>query len=157
MTPLFRTSEGAGVDSLMSMLAPRRQFPRTGLGVRLLAAMVNPAAVDEFDGPSGRVVVVGNSDLLQDRFLQGNPTNLAFGLNAVDWLAQDDALIGIRAKTRTPPSLVFTSETTRDVVKHGNVIGVPVILVLLAVLRLVKRNQLTRRRYRRSSVSEVPS
>ncbi len=155
LTPLFRTSEGAGVDSLMSMLAPRRQFPRTGLGVRLLAVMVNPAAVDEFDGPSGRVVVVGNSDLLQDRFLQSNPTNLAFGLNAVDWLAQDDALIGIRAKTRTPPSLVFTSERTRDLVKHGNVIGVPVILVLLAVLRLVKRNQLTRRRYHRSSVSEV--
>ncbi len=153
VTPLFKTSEGAGVDSLMSMLAPRRQFPRTGLGVRLLAAMVNPAAVDEFDGPSGRVVVVGNSDLLQDRFLQSNPTNLAFGLNAVDWLAQDDALIGIRAKTRTPPSLVFTSETTRDIVKHGNVIGVPIILVLLAVLRLVKRNQLTRRPYQRSSES----
>ncbi|MFB3069396.1 MAG: hypothetical protein ACE1ZF_01740 [Gemmatimonadales bacterium] len=73
----------------------------------------------------------------------------------MDWLAQDDALIGIRAKTRTPPSLVFTSERTRDLVKHGNVIGVPVILVLLAVLRLVKRNQLTRKRYHRSSVSEV--
>ncbi len=155
VTPLFMTSEGAGVDSLMSMLAPRRRFPRTGLGVRLLAVMVNPAAVDEFDGPSGRVVVVGNSDLLQDRFLQTNATNLAFGLNAVDWLAQDDALISIRAKNRTPPPLIFTSEAMRDVVKHGNVIGVPVILVLLAVLRLVKRNKLTRRRYHRSSVSEV--
>ena len=58
------------------------------------------------------------------------------------------------SRSNDPLSLILMSETTRELVKHGNVIGVPVLLVLLAVLRLVKRNQLTQRRYDRSSVSE---
>ena len=155
VTPLFVTTQGAGVDSMMSMLAPRRQFRQVGLGVRLLAALVNPTAVEDVEGSRGRIVVVGNTDLLRDNFLQGNPNNLAFGLNAVDWLAQDEALIGIRAKNRTPPRLVFTSSAVRDFVKHANVIGVPVILILLAAFRLVKRSRLTRRKYQRTTAPEV--
>ena len=93
--------------------------------------------------------------MLRDNFLSGNPANIAFGLNAVDWLAQDEPLIGIRAKNRTPPHLVFSSNTLRDFVKHGNVIGVPILLVILAVLRLVRRNRLTQRKYQRASVPEV--
>ena len=155
VTPLFVTTQGAGVDSMMSMLAPRRQFRQDGLGVRLLAAMVNPTAVEDVEEPRGRIVVVGNTDLLRDNYLQGNPNNLAFGLNAVDWLAQDEALIGIRAKNRTPPRLVFANSSVRDFVKHGNIIGVPVILILLAVFRLVKRNRLTRRKYQRATAPEV--
>ena len=155
VTPLFVTSPGAGVDSTMAMLQPRRQFQQNNLGVRLLAAMVNPLAVEDAQGPRGRVVVVGNSDVFQDRFLEGNAANLAFGLNAVDWLAQDEALIGIRAKNRTPPPLVFSSDIKRDLVKHANVIGVPVILILIGVLRSVKRRQRTRQQYRRDTTEVI--
>ena len=153
--PLFVTSQGAGIDSMMAMVAPQRQFRRDGLDVRLLGVAVNPLAVDDVQGPRGRVVVVGNSDLLQDNFVRGNTNNLAFGLNAVDWLAQDEALIGIRAKNRTPPALAFSSDAKRDFVKHANVIGVPLALVILAVLRFVRRRQLTRQRYSRASIGEV--
>ncbi len=153
--PLFVTSQGAGIDSMLAMLAPQRQFRRDGLDVRLLGVAVNPLAVDDVQGPRGRVVVVGNSDLLQDNFVRGNPNNLAFGLNAVDWLAQEEALIGIRAKNRTPPALVFSSDAKRDFVKHANVIGVPLALVILAVLRFVRRRRLTLQRYSRASIGEV--
>lgn len=155
VVPLFVTSQGAGIDSMMAMLAPQRRFRRDGLGVRLLGAAVNPLAVDDFDGPRGRVIVVGNSDFLQDRFVQGTASNLAFGLNAVDWLAQDEALIGIRAKNRTPPALVFSSETKRDLVKYANIIGIPLLIIALAILRLLKRRQMIRRRYVRVAASEV--
>ena len=93
--------------------------------------------------------------MLRDNFLSANPANIAFGLNAVDWLAQDEALIGIRAKNRQPPALVFSSNGLRDFVKHVNVIGVPVLLIILAMVRLVKRNQLTRRKYQRGTAQEV--
>ena len=73
----------------------------------------------------------------------------------MDWLAQDEALIGIRAKNRTPPRLVFASSAVSDFVRHGNVIGVPVILILLAVFRLVKRSRLARRKYQRATAPEV--
>jgi ABC-type uncharacterized transport system involved in gliding motility auxiliary subunit len=154
ITPLLVTSQAAGIDSMMSMLAPRRQFPSTGLEQRLLAVLVNPGAAEDAGETRGRIVVVGNTNLLRDNFF-GSPGNIAFVLNAVDWLAQDEALIGIRAKNRTPPSLVFSSEGLRDFVKHGNVVGVPILLVIFAVLRLIKRNQLTRRKYRRITDPEV--
>ena len=155
VVPLFVTSQGAGIDSMMAMLAPQRQFRRDGLDVRLLGVAINPLAVDDVQGPRGRVVVVGNSDLLQDNFVRGNANNMAFGLNAVDWLAQEEALIGIRAKNRTPPTLAFSSDAKRDLVKHANVIGVPLALVILAVLRFVRRRRLTLQRYSRGSVGEV--
>jgi ABC-type uncharacterized transport system involved in gliding motility auxiliary subunit len=155
VTPLFVTSQGAGIDTTVAMLAVRRQFQQVGLEERLLAVMVNPGAAEDAPGSRGRIVVAGNVNMLRDNFLSGNPANIAFGLNAVDWLAQDEALIGIRAKNRQPPALVFSSNGLRDFVKHGNVIGVPVLLILLAVVRLVKRNQLTRRKYQRAAAQEV--
>ncbi len=155
VTPLFVTTQGAGIDTTVAMLAPRRQFQQVGLEERLLVAMVNPGAAESASGSQGRIVVAGNVNMLRDNFLSGNPANLAFGLNAVDWLAQDEALIGIRAKNRQPPALVFSSNGLRDFVKHGNVIGVPLLLIILAVVRLIKRNQLTRRKYQRATAEEV--
>src|SRR3989440_4897055 len=91
--------------------------------------------------------VVGSTDFASDRYARNSPENLVFVENAVDWLAQDDALIGIRSKNRAPPPLVFTSTTTRSAVKYGNVIGVPVLLMLAGILRLWRRRQTTRRAY----------
>ena len=51
----------------------------------------------------GPAVVVGSIDFATDRFVQLAPENLAFALNAVDWLAQDEELIAIRSKDRRPP------------------------------------------------------
>jgi ABC-type uncharacterized transport system involved in gliding motility auxiliary subunit len=120
-----------------------------------MAVMVNPLAAEDSAGPVGRVVVVGDTDVLQDRFLQGNLPNLAFGLNVVDWLAQDESLIGIRAKNRAPPGLAFSSDAKRDFVKHLNVIGVPVLLILMGVLRMLKRRRQQQQQYQPLTTSEV--
>ncbi|NIR61814.1 MAG: ABC transporter, partial [Gammaproteobacteria bacterium] len=64
---------------------------------------------------------------------------LEFVLNAVDWLAQDEDLIAIRAKERTPPPLVFESEALQELVKWANVAGVPLVLIVLAALHLWRR------------------
>ncbi len=42
---------------------------------------------------------------------------------------------------------MFESEATRDFVQWGNVIGIPVLLIGLAVFRLLRRRQLTQQRY----------
>jgi ABC-type uncharacterized transport system involved in gliding motility auxiliary subunit len=147
VTPLIMTSEAAGVESNAIMLDPTREFPQDSLRPRVLAVQVNPLAVDEPpDGPTGRVVVVGNAQFLMDQFA-GAQANLAFGLNAVDWLAQDEALISIRAKDRTPPTLRFSSEAMSTMVRYFNVFGVPILVILAGVLRLLKRKQRTRQRY----------
>ena len=95
-----------------------------------LAVAVDPAAADNGEsgderdgsGREGRMVVIGDVDFLQEQFLQANPQNLVFTLNAVDWLAQDEALIGIRSKLRTPPVMAFTSEFQGAFLKWGNLV-----------------------------------
>ena len=79
--------------------------------------------------------------------MQNAPENLQLALGAVDWLAQDTALIGIRAKNRTPPPLVFTSATLEDFVKYANIIGVPLLLVAWGGVRLWRRKRLAERPY----------
>jgi ABC-type uncharacterized transport system involved in gliding motility auxiliary subunit/ABC-type transport system involved in multi-copper enzyme maturation permease subunit len=147
VTPLLVTSEAAGTEAGRAFLAPQRDFPRDSLRERLLAVQATPAAADSTRADLGRAVVVGNADFVADRNAQVAPEGLIFVLNAVDWLAQDDALIGIRAKDRRPPALVYESGTTQDAVKWANVAGVPLLLILGAAVRLWRRRQRARDTY----------
>jgi len=79
----------------------------------------------------GRLVVVGDVNFLDDQFVRGNPQNLVFFANALDWLAQDEALIEIRSKDRTPPPLLFTSDLQKMALRWGNLLGVPLLFVLV--------------------------
>ena len=97
--------------------------------------------------PGGRIVAVGDADFLEDRFVQASPQNATFAANAVDWLAQDEALIGIRSKDRTPPALVFESDAGRNALKWGSLAGVPLLFVLVGFLRVNGRAARARRRW----------
>jgi ABC-type uncharacterized transport system involved in gliding motility auxiliary subunit/ABC-type transport system involved in multi-copper enzyme maturation permease subunit len=147
LVPLLVTSGAAGVKSSDVFLEPTQQFPTDSLAVRLVAALVNPLAAENDSGPRGRLIVIGNEDFTSDRNVQNAPENLALVMNAVDWLAQDESLITIRAKERTPPPLVFSSQGVRDTVKYANVGGVPAALILLGALRLLRRRRLADRPY----------
>ena len=138
VTPLFTTTEAGGSESGQAMVNPQRDYPQDDLRVEVLSVMVNPLASDSAD-MQGRVIVVGNSDFLSDGAVQRWPGGYVFALNAVDWLAQDEALIAIRSKNRQPPPLAFESELVRDFAKWGNVVGIPLLLVLLGGFRLVRR------------------
>ena len=56
------------------------------------------------------MIVVGDASFTEIQYVQSNPGNLLFLANAIDWLAQDEALINIRSKNRfswladSPPS-----------------------------------------------------
>lgn len=154
VTPLIETSRGGGARSGMVPLSPQQQWPHDSLGHKLLAVLVNPLGAKQPTAdslPKGRLVVVGDADFASDNYARDDQTNLAFALNAIDWLAQDDALLGIRAKSRTPPPLAFTSDAARNAAKYLNIVGVPLLLILLAAVRLTLRRQKTRRRYTRAA------
>lgn len=154
VVPLFVTSQAAGVEEGRAFIAPQREFPQDDLSQRLVAALVNPLAADSGGDPSlGRVVLIGNSEFVTDRYVQSTPTGMLFVLNAVDWLAQDDALIQIRSKNRRPPALVFESETLRDFVKYLNTVGIPLLVIAFAAAWLWRRRRWTRQSYRPSGAS----
>lgn len=97
--------------------------------------------------PGGRIIAVGDGDFLEDRFAQANSQNVIFAANAVDWLAQDEALIGIRSKDRTPPALAFESDNGRDALKWGSLVGVPLAFMLFGFVRVRGRATRAERRW----------
>ncbi|HKR57226.1 MAG TPA: Gldg family protein [Gemmatimonadales bacterium] len=143
VTPLLVTSKLAGIMQQNVILSPQQDFSRTNTAQRILAVQVQPKSPG-----AGRLVVVGNGDFASDHFAQNSPENAVFVLNAIDWLAQDEALISIRSKDRTPPPLAFTNAALRAAVRYGNIIGVPLVVALFGALRLARRRARTRQPYR---------
>jgi hypothetical protein len=148
VTPLLVTSRGSGVSTGMTMIEPGRDFAQTDLAPRVLAVQVVPKATKDSAAARGRVIVVGNSEFVSDQFVQHAPANLAFALDAVDWLAQDEALISIRSADRRPPAIAFTSTVTREAVRYFVVIGVPLLVAVFGVGRLARRRARTKAPYR---------
>ena len=87
--------------------------------------------------------VVGSAEVANDRFLGSGSNNMAFILNSVDWLAQDEDLIAIRAKNRAPPPIAYSSGVKRSLARYGNLIGIPVLIIGVGVLRLWRRRRRT--------------
>jgi ABC-type uncharacterized transport system involved in gliding motility auxiliary subunit len=146
VTALAVSSQAAGVSVRETLLDPQQDFPTDSLAPRLLAVMVNPLAGTDTGAPRGRVVVVGNDEFASDRHVRSAPENLVFALNAVDWLAQDEALIAIRSKDRRPPPLGLAQQG-RNGVKYANVVGLPALVALGGLGRLLRRRRGTKRVY----------
>jgi ABC-type uncharacterized transport system involved in gliding motility auxiliary subunit len=122
------------------------------LAVRVIAAAVSSPEADAGTatggGVPGRIVVVGDVDFLSVNFVnQGTVQNLYFGANAVDWLAQDEALIAIRSKDRMPPPFIFPSDGIRQVARWGSLLGVPVLFALFGLVRVGGRRRRAERRW----------
>ena len=105
------------------------------------------ASDDERRPRRGRIIAVGDADFLEEQFARANAQNVLFAANAVDWLAQDEALIAIRSKDRTPPVLAFESDAGRNALKWGSLVGVPVLFALLGLARVTRRGARAERRW----------
>jgi len=135
---LWTTTESAGRHTpSASPVSPDYPFyPDTSSLARQNVAVAVPES-----GTAGRMVVVGDADFLEDRFVRGNVQNLIFATNAIDWLLQDERLIRIRSKDRTPPPLVFATPLERDLFKWANLLGVPVLVGLFGLIRVLWRRR----------------
>jgi ABC-type uncharacterized transport system involved in gliding motility auxiliary subunit len=90
----------------------------------------------------GQVVVFGNSRMFDDAFLRQLPSNLVLFLNAVDWLSLGDTLIGIRSRAVQDRPLEEVSDAGKAAVKFAATFGVPIALVVVALVRaLAKRRR----------------
>lgn len=174
VTPLWTTTEGGGTQPAGAMIDPSQQFAASEdeLGVHALAVAIDPSGAGEGDRgdegeqgandgegdadpvPGGRIIAVGDGDFLEDRFAQANAQNVIFAANAVDWLAQDDALIGIRSKDRTPPALAFESDAGKNALKWGSLIGIPVFFILFGFVRVTGRAARAERRWNEGAEPE---
>lgn len=163
VTPLLATTEFGQHLTGPHPLNP--QFDWTSIAADLrpqpmaAAILPRPAGGDEEtgEGRGGRLVLVGDADFASNRFVGGEPGNILFLTNAVDWLGQDESLIQIRSKLRRAPPLLYASELMRDVAKYGNLIGVPLLFVLIGVWRLARRRRLQTSTFRGSRSRSGPA
>lgn len=80
-----------------------------------------------------RVVVAGSADFVAN--------NVAFVLNLVDWMVQDESLIGIRSKSVRLPPLEPMDPGRAAAVKATNLLGGSVLLLLAGLVRWVARRR----------------
>ncbi len=173
--PLWRTTDQGGLRPAESSIDPS-QFANVmpdSMHTEIVAAAIDPttpaAGATKPAGTSttageappathaGRMVVVADANFLEDQFVQANPQNLIFAANAVDWLAQDDALIRIRSKHCAPPALVFESDFGQGLLKWGNLVGMPALIVLIGLLLITGRRRRAMRAWGEAPARTSPS
>lgn len=104
------------------------------------------------ESPETRVLVVGSSTLLNDTFVAdprrasglSDPFGIlamTFLLNATDWFTLGDPLIQIRSRGFQDQRLKEIEESTKELVRWSNVLGIPVLLVVFWILRSVYRRR----------------
>ena len=145
--PIGATEDEVGVQTLAVAIDDSAGGGATDGGGEADGGAADGGAAQVAGAAGGRIIAVGDADFLEEQFVQANPQNLLFAANAVDWLAQDEALIAIRSKDRTPPALAFESDAGRDALKWGSLIGVPAIFVLVGIARVTRRAARAERRW----------
>jgi gliding-associated putative ABC transporter substrate-binding component GldG len=150
---LLKTSEKAWVTDAPYNLDPFQRWTQDkvtsqrSLDLLVTVAGVFPSAFapetddaqsQSSEGAKGRILVAGTSAFLGDQFMSG--VNQALALNLIDWLLLDEGLLKMRSRGLAGAKLDEDLEdSTRNLVRYSNMVGVPLIFVLFGVFRWRRR------------------
>ncbi|MBN2493363.1 MAG: GldG family protein [Deltaproteobacteria bacterium] len=82
-----------------------------------------------------RVLVAGGYSFVTDAFSGRQIGNQIFALNMVDWLVMDEALLAMRARSIDKAPLDELSDTSRNLAKYLNILGLPLAFVAFGLVR----------------------
>ena len=102
---------------------------------------------DAADGPKvapmesqpGRVLLLGSADIAKYASLSMYQQNVRFLVGAIEALALDPDLAKIRAKVQVSSALRKTERNERNLVTYGNMVGIPLILMLIYLVYSASR------------------
>ena len=143
--PLVYSSENSGIVNPPAYIDIQKQWTQRDYngGSQIMAAAL------EGIGADGRMVVISNGNFCVNgtgqRQQQVNPDNVNLASNSVDWLADDTGLIDLRTKGITNRPLEQVEESTRNILKYGNVLA-PIFLIL--IYAFIRKSQMSRKRQR---------
>ncbi len=110
--------------AVVSVLTPEKESDELGGEV--------PEEMEKTGQRESRLVVVGDSDFVANRFLQGPGPNLDLFLNMVSWLLQDEDLIAVRPKDPTNRKVVL-NERDANILWWGLVVFLPIATLVLGM------------------------
>lgn len=135
------TSEFAGEKGGEVTADPKQEFPTQNLSEKVIASTY------ENQLNLSRVVVVGDSDFLVDQFIQRSPQNLALGLSAVSWAAQEESFSDIQIKQGIFSFLQFTSDQQPTQIRYTSLGFSLFVPIILGFYRFVKRRTIRFAKY----------
>jgi len=109
-----------------------------------LAVVLTGKFASVFNQPNtgaGRLVLVGDSDFINNNFLGNYPDNLVFFQNVIDSLTLGDDLISIRSKTVIERPIKEISESVKAGIRYGNIFGLTVIVIIFGLGRYFLRRR----------------
>jgi hypothetical protein len=87
----------------------------------------------------GRVLLLGSADIAKYASLSMYQQNVRFLVGAIEALALDPDLAKIRAKVQVSSALRKTERNERNLVTYGNMVGIPLILMLIYLVYSASR------------------
>jgi len=102
------------------------------------------SAYGQTGGSPGRLIVVGDSDFINDGFLRQAPENLTFFQNLVDTLNLDEDLIHVRSRGVSSRPIKDLSEGGKALTRYLNIFGVTILLIAFGMLRYYMRRRKSR-------------
>lgn len=102
----------------------------------LIATIEAPGA--SASGEMTRLALIGDSDFVDNGVLRQIPNGQFLLVNAVNWLAEEEALIAIGPKTNVPRSIQMNG-IQEGAVCFGTLVFIPAVIVLAGVLVWLKR------------------
>ncbi len=146
---LYGTTKFGGRQTENFKVDPNTQYSSQNLGEQIMAVSLTRTIDDDQSTTQRpfRLLVVGDSDFLTDQFTGPKYSNLAFGIEAISWLAEEESLAGIQLRSRKDRALVFENDTQKTLIKYGNM-GLALVLPLaFGGFRMLRRKALRRARY----------
>ncbi len=140
-TPLVYTTKFAGSQSKNLSIDPNQKFDSSDLGVKNLAVLVKSQDNDKY-----RFIVVGDSDFISDSI--GSEENIAFGMDMVSYLAQEDSLAGIKIKQSVSRPLMFENGKQILFVRYGNIAGAVLLIIFTGAFIIGRRRKLAKKTYK---------
>ncbi|OPX18797.1 MAG: hypothetical protein BZ151_12655, partial [Desulfobacca sp. 4484_104] len=95
----------------------------------------------------GRLILVGCNDFMKDDFLDGLMASFFF--NSIDWLLQDEGLIGIRSRGLGNRPLKELEPGLQQAVIYADILLVPLLLILAGLLHWRWRRRRIKKRIAR--------
>ena len=130
--PLAFTTDRSWLErDIDSLTEPRFDAEQDIRGPLAIASAVEFPTDPRFpEDTAGRIVVIGNTAFATNRFIN-SVGNLDLMMNSVNWLSEQEGLIGVRARLNVPRILTLTQRQANWILYSG--VGVfPAFMILIA-------------------------
>lgn len=145
ISKLARTTERASTQTENFNLNPQQvttsgvSYGQYNLAVSVFGKM--DSKYGDVSTETGKLVLVGDSDFIQDGYLRQFPENLTFFQNLIDSVSLDDDLINIRSKGVTERPIKELSDAKKSLIKYLNIFGITFIVVVFGMVRYYFRRK----------------